>query len=95
MDPAAQNQATPRGPVENQIFPGTSISPEQQILLRQNLERSRKKVESEQVKVERPPEYYTYIFSRNYIIFSSGLIILAFVVFGMIIYLQLTRMPPV
>ena len=94
MDPTSQNQASAPSPTENQIVPGPGLTPEQQILIRQNLERSRKRVEEKKVEQERPPEYYTYIFTKTYIFISTGLIILAFAVFGLIIYLQLTRMPP-
>jgi len=89
MDPEYSGMQNPPQPViENQVFPGVGISPTQQYLFRQNLEKSRQKVVEEK---EPYPQEYSYLFTRNYIIFSSILIVVAFVVFGIIIYLQLTR----
>lgn len=76
-------------PTETQIFPGAGLSPVQQAQLRQNLENNRKRVEVQEVK--EVPQFYNYIFTRNYVIFSTVLIVLAFAVFGVIIYIQLTR----
>ena len=76
-------------PTETQIFPGAGLSPAQQAQLRQNLENNRRKIEVQEIK--QVPEFYNYIFTRNYVIFSTFLIVLAFAVFGVIIYIQLTR----
>lgn len=88
MESNSSGMQIPLQPIENQVFPGVTISPAQQYLLKQNLEKSRQKVKEEK---DPYPQEYNYIFTRNYIIVSSILIVVAFVVFGIIIYLQLTR----
>ena len=91
MDPNISGLQNPPQSAENQIFPGIGLSPTQQYLFRQNLEKSKEK---EVVEKEVYPHEYNYIFTRNYIIVSSMLIVVAFAVFGIIIYLQITRFVP-
>lgn len=69
---------------EAQVFPGAGISPRQQYLLKQNLER-KKEEEKYIVKKE-----YGYLFTRNYLIGTSFLAFTAFFVFGTIILVELT-----
>ena len=68
-----------------QIFPstGSALTPEQQEFIRRNREKNTANVTSSG-KVE-----YGYIFTKNYIISSTLLVIVAIFVFGTIILLEL------
>lgn len=99
MNPTAQGPSIPPTPVytaqspnsdgELNLFAGVSgLTPRQMYLLKKNLDEQRK--EKQVQDHDLIPEEYKYVFTRNYIIVSAVLIVVSFVVFGVILIVQIT-----